>query len=224
LQAMTSSAVAGFRRLLPPRVRGLARRVRRRLLHSTDFVLITKDLAEPKAPSTLASLTVRAVGEADYSALDEFCRVHRAVEPEATARLRDCRSRGYRGFLATAEGALLGHLWWVDASGHGARPHPRVRALSLELGEHSAYLFDFFIAPARRGKGVSQAFLADVYAQLRKSGYTRVVGDVVSDDRRARWTYRADGWKDGRTVRIWSVLSSVLICPGGWRFADSRWF
>ena len=172
----------------------------------------------------MASLTVRAVDETDFPALEELCRVQRAVEAEATARLRDCRSRGYRGFLATADGSVLGYLWWVDASGHQSQPHPLVRALGLELDGGSAYLFDFFIAPPWRRKRLSQVFLADVHARLQKLGYRKAVAHVNGANHRARRTYKAAGWKDVETVRIWSVLSSVLVCPGGWRFADSRWF
>ena len=169
-------------------------------------------------------MTVRAVDPTDFPALDDLCRVHRAVEAEAVARLRDCRSRAYRGFLATAGGTPLGYLWWVDARGHQAHPHPLVQALGLELDEGSAYVFDFFIAPPWRRKRLSQPFLADVHAGLQELGYGKAVAHVNSINHRARRAYWAAGWKDVETVRIWSVLSSVLICPGGWRFADSRWF
>jgi GNAT superfamily N-acetyltransferase len=221
---MNASAVRGLRSLLPPRVQGFARRVRRRVFCSSDLVVIAMDLCEATETPAPVSFSVREIDDADFTALDEFCRVHRAVDPQADARLQDCRSRGYHGLLATIDSVLLGYIWWVDAGGHRARPHPRVRALGLELDDRSAYLFDFYIAPAHRGKRLSRPFLVDVQSRLRKLGYTAAVCDVIGDDRRARQTYRAAGWRDVRTIRFRSVLASILICPGGWRFLDRRWF
>jgi GNAT superfamily N-acetyltransferase len=221
---MNASAVMGLRSLLPSRVRGLARRVRRRVFCSSDLVVIAMDLREATEIPAPVSFSVREIDDADFTALEEFCRVQRAVDPQADARLQDCRSRGYHGLLATIDGALLGYIWWVNAGGHRARPHPRVRALGLELDDRTAYLFDFYIAPPHRGKRFSRPFLAHVQSRLRKLGYTAAVCDVVGDDRRARQTYRAAGWSDVRTIRFRCVLASILICPGGWSFLDRRWF
>jgi GNAT superfamily N-acetyltransferase len=221
---MNAPAVVGLRSLLPPRVRGFARRVRRRVFSSGDLVVVAMDLCEATETPAPVAFSVREIGDADFSALEEFCRIHRAVDPHANARLQECRSQGYHGLLATLDGVLLGYIWWVDAGGHRARPHPRVRALGLELDDRSAYLFDFYIAPAHRGQRLSRPFLADVRSRLRKLGYTAAVCDVNDEDRRARQTYRAAGWRDVRTIRLRCVLATLLICPGGWRLLDRRWF
>jgi GNAT superfamily N-acetyltransferase len=221
---MNTPAVMALRSLLPPGVRSVARRVRRRVFSSSDLVVIAMDLGEATETPAPVSFSVREIGEADFTALEELCRIHRAVDREADARLQDCRSRGYHGLLATIDGVLLGHIWWVDARGHRAMPHPRIRALGLELDDRSAYLFDFYIAPAHRGQRLSRPFLADVQSRLRRLGYTAAVCDVNDEDRRARQTYRAAGWRDVRTIRLRCVLATLLIGPGGWSLLDRRWF
>lgn len=214
----------GLRSLLPPRVRAFARRVRRRVFSSGDLVVVAMDLREATEAPAPVSFSVREIDDADFTALQELCRVHRAADRLADARLRDCRSRGYHGLLATIDDVPLGYIWWVDAGGHRARPHPRIAALGLELDDRSAYLFDFYIAPAHRGQRLSRPFLADVRSRLRKLGYAAAVCDVNGGDRRARQTYRAAGWRDVRTIRLRCVLATLLICPGGWRLLDRRWF
>jgi ribosomal protein S18 acetylase RimI-like enzyme len=170
------------------------------------------------------TLSVRAIEEADVPLLEEFCRAHRAKDPDAARRVRECRLRGYPGFLATLGESLLGHFWWVDAQAHRARPHPRIQALALELDEGAVYLFDFYIAPPYRGRLLSRPFLAEVHAGLRQRGYRTATCDVLGENERARRAYRATGWREVATVRMRGLFSSVLICPGGLRRRDALWF
>jgi GNAT superfamily N-acetyltransferase len=222
LPAATPVAGAGLRRILPPPVRRLARHLRRGIFDELELVIIERALGGAGRPSP-AALTLRAVEEGDFESLAAFCRIHRGVEIEAISRLYDFQAMGYPGFLAAVDGALLGYVWWVDAARHARAPHPRVRRLGIEIGERTVYLFDFFVAPQFRGKGISLAFLGIVHSQLRSLGFQRAVGDVDANDLRARWTYRVDGWTDVQRVRVFTLCSRILIHPGGWSVRDPRW-
>jgi GNAT superfamily N-acetyltransferase len=153
----------------------------------SELLVVAKRLDEIQDISFEAQLQVAELGRDSLPALAELNR--RRCDTRATARFAADLDRGYRGFVASADGRLVGYYWWME------RDHPHLRHLGITLADGDVYGFDFFVAEEHRGEGRAVAFLHAIETALRDRGYTRLWGYVRGDNRPARWLYSMRGYE-----------------------------
>lgn len=169
-------------------------------LQRGELLVIAKRLDAIHDISFEADLHVEELGPDSLPALADFNR--RRCDTRATERFGADMERGYRGFVASVEGTLVGYYWWTDGD------HPHLRHLGLELQQGDVYGFDFFLAEEHRGEGRAVAFLHAIETALRERGYRRLWGYVRADNRPARWLY---------SMRGYEVVKQVHLRPGRMR-------
>ncbi|HEX5147117.1 MAG TPA: hypothetical protein VFV85_08845 [Conexibacter sp.] len=125
---------------------------------------------------------------------------------------------GYGGYVGYAGEQLVSCYWWVDASMRP--PHRDLQELGIPLGAGDVYGFDLYVDKRHRAGGTVNDFLFQVETALRERGFERLWGYVVADNRSARWTYDARGyraaWRVERTrvLRRWSSRIVRLEAQG----------
>jgi ribosomal protein S18 acetylase RimI-like enzyme len=113
------------------------------------------------------------------SAEDALARVRR----EIAADLPDgIRTRGHSLFClvdpAGDPDAVVGYLW-----------------IKPDAAQRSAFINDFEILPAHRGKGLGKQAMAALAADLRRQGFEQIKLRVAQDNARARHVYEAAGFQ-----------------------------
>lgn len=128
--------------------------------------------ADPATPLALVE-----AGEADLDALaalratdqDEASRTG-GSHPSLAQRYRKLTAHGDRCFVIRSEGRVVAAVWVA----RGAVPVAYVMC-DLLLTPDEAYLYDTFVVPELRGRGLASKLYQGVAAQLAASGVSRAV-------------------------------------------------
>jgi len=188
--------------------KGLLGDVRRRLRTSIrseeKLIVLMKDLDQIVEPSVETDLRIEDLEERHLPALYELN--HKRSFARADRRFATAVSHGYRGYVGFRGDELVGYYWWVD--GTSSRLHPDLDGLDLgiELRERDVYGSDFFLLESHRGGGRAVDFLFKLESDLRRRGYRRLWGYVVSTNRPARWIYSSRGYQS-----MWTVLHRTVL-------------
>jgi GNAT superfamily N-acetyltransferase len=198
-------------------LRFLAIGVRAQLSKRDTQLVLVKPLDAIVVPLRRGSVRVEPIERRHLAAL-------RALNEErgdlgGDARFAADVAAGHGGFVGFRDGELISCYWWVDGS---MPPHRDMRELGLgiELGPGDAYGYDLYVHKEHRAGGTVNDFLFQVETTLRERGLERVWGYVAADNRTARWTYEARGyksrWKVERTrvLRRWSNRRVPLEAQG----------
>jgi GNAT superfamily N-acetyltransferase len=159
-----------------------------------DLIVVCKRLDEIGDITLGGRLAVSDLGESDLPALAELNR--RRCDSRAGGRFAARLEGGNRGFVARADGEVVGYYWWAD------RDHPHLDHLGIRLGDREVYGFDFFLAEAHRGEGRAVECLHAIETRLREHGFHTVCGYVRSDNRPARWLYSSRGYDSVGKVHL----------------------
>lgn len=180
------------------------RRLRRVLYVQEREIVIVGELDSIVVPWREADLRLVDLRAEHLPELAELNR--KRGRPEVDARFARYVSDGFHGFVAYADGQLVGYYWWVDRDVPTLFPDLRERGLGIELGDGDVYGSDFFLLDEHRGRGIADDFLYRVESSLHERGYSRLWGYVASDNRPARWIYSTRGY-----VPMWTVKRSRLL-------------
>jgi GNAT superfamily N-acetyltransferase len=185
--------------------RSVPRRLWSRVSMRLDMLVLVKDLdeAKPLGPAA-ARLQLRPVERHDLPALAELNRERGVVS--ADARFAADIDAGYGGYVAIADGRVVGFYWWTDG-----RAAPPSRAsigaaidelgLGIELEPGDVYGADLYVGERHRAGGTAQMLLDLVENDLRDRGYRRLWGYVHKSNRLGRWTYGLRGYQP-----MWRVV------------------
>jgi GNAT superfamily N-acetyltransferase len=204
---------SGVRGVLSFLVAGL-----RAQLSKRDTQLVTvKRLDEIVVPLRRGDVRIEPVERRHMPALSELNRERGDLAGDA--RFAADLDAGYGGFVGFKGAQLVSCYWWADAS---MPPHRDMRELGLgiELGAGDVYGYDLYVHKSHRAGGTVNDFLFQVETALHERGYERVWGYVAADNRTARWTYDARGYKPRWTVertrvlRRWSNRIVPIEAPG----------
>jgi ribosomal protein S18 acetylase RimI-like enzyme len=94
---------------------------------------------------------------------------------------RGPRTKGHRMSIVedAATGERAGYVWWAERE--------------LDAGP-AAWIYDVYIDPSHRGKGFGRGLMAEVEAQVREAGLTRMELHVWVDNDPATSLYRSVGF------------------------------
>ncbi len=193
----------GARALLAFLTEGLRSQVSKQ---ETQLVIV-KRLDEIAVPLRRGDVRVEAVERRHVPALRELNRERGDLGGDA--RFAADLDAGHGGFVGFKGEQLISCYWWVD---DGKPPHRDMRELGLDiqLGRSDVYGYDLYVHKGHRAGGTVNDFLFQIESALREHGFERLWGYVAADNRTARWTYEARGykprWKVERTrvLRRWS--------------------
>lgn len=193
----------------------LAEGLRAQLHKEEQLAVIEKDLADIATPARRDLIRVEPVARRHVPALRELNRERGDLAGDA--RFAADLDAGYGGFVGFVGDELVSCYWWAD----GRMPHHRdMRELGLgiELGDGDVYGFDLYVHKAHRAGGTATDFLFQVETKLRELGFTRLWGWLAAENRMARWTYEARGyrprWTVVRTRRLRRWRSSITTIEG----------
>lgn len=184
--------------------------------HEAELVIV-KQLDEIKVPLRQGDVRIEAVERRHVPALRELNRERGDLGGDA--RFAADLDAGHGGFVGFKDDQLISCYWWVDAD---KPPHRDMRELGLgiEIGPGDVYGYDLYVHKGHRAGGTVNDFLFQIETALRERGYERLWGYVAADNRTARWTYDARGykprWKVARTrvLRRWSSRIVQLDAQG----------
>ena len=192
---------------LGPAIKSLPRRVWARVRLRLDLIVLLKELETVKEPPPAAArLRLEAVEQRHLPGLAVLNR-ERGIA--AADRFAADIAAGYRGYVALAEGRVVGCYWWADGDG----PPPPSRAsigaaieelgLGIDLEPGDVYGADLYVGEQDRAGRTAPLFLDLVENDLRARGYRRLWGYVHETNRLGRWTYSLRGYKPmWRAVQI----------------------
>lgn len=166
--------------------------------------MLLLDLDRIAVPSVQSDLHLEDLEQRHLPALYELNR-KRSFE-RADRRFASAVADGYRGYVAFRDGELVGYYWWVDAGVEQLHPDLAQLGLGIELGDGDVYGTDFFLLEDHRGEGRAVDFLYKLESDLRRRGYRRLWGYVVSTNRPARWLYSSRGYRS-----MWTVLQRTVL-------------
>jgi GNAT superfamily N-acetyltransferase len=130
-----------------------------------DLVVLAKSLSVSEPPlEPLPGLVIRQVKEKEELAVMDDC-----VGPREAARLRRVFDDGGVAFIAWQDEKLAGWGWIAYEI------DPGVNRVHIPLSPGDATLYDLFVLPAYRGRGIAQRLVASRLQLLRAQGYKRAV-------------------------------------------------
>lgn len=184
---------------LGPTIKSLPRRLWARVNMRLEMIVLLKgldDVAPP--PPAAARLRLEQVERRNLPALAELNR-ERGVT-SADARFAADIDAGYGGYVAIADGRVVGFYWWTDGNGS-----PPSRAsigaaidelgLGIEMEPGDVYGADLYVGERDRAGRTAQLLLDLVENDLRDRGYRRLWGYVHESNRLGRWTYSLRGYQ-----------------------------
>jgi hypothetical protein len=180
-------------------VKSLPRRLWARVNMHLEMIVLLKELDGVKPPSPAAArLRVEPVERRNLPALAELNR-ERGVTA-ADARFAADIDAGYGGYVAIADGRVVGFYWWTDGNG---TPPSRASigaaidelGLGIEMEPGDVYGADLYVGERDRAGRTAQLFLDLVEDDLRNRGYRRLWGYVHESNRLGRWTYSLRGYQ-----------------------------
>jgi GNAT superfamily N-acetyltransferase len=185
--------------------------------HDTQLVIV-KPLDEIAVPLRRGDVQIEPVERRHLPALRELNRERGDLEGDA--RFAADLDAGHGGFVGLQDGQLISCYWWVDATNP---PHRDMRELGLGivLGEGDVYGYDLYVHKDHRAGGTVNDFLFQLETALHERGFTQLWGYVAADNRTARWTYQARGYKPRwkverkRVLRRWS--SRIVQLDAQWK-------
>jgi GNAT superfamily N-acetyltransferase len=110
---------------------------------------------------------------------------------------------GYKGFVLTNKGEILGDLWWVEnKNGVAGSIHPDLDWLRIQLGPEDVYLFDMYLMKEHRGGGTARLLMGGALRHLKEKGYKNAYGYYISHNIPALWTHRMLGYEELSRVEV----------------------
>ncbi|HST39710.1 MAG TPA: hypothetical protein VLK58_09390 [Conexibacter sp.] len=185
------------------RLSALARRLRAQIYTTGPLLVLVKPLDEIAVPVRHGQVRIEPLQRRHLPALAELNRERGDVEGDA--RFEADVAAGYGGMVGFVGDALACCYWWCD----GTMPRHRdmrLLGLGIELGEGDVYGFDLYVDKRHRAGGTANDFLYQVESGLRERGFARLYGYVVADNRMARWTYDARGYRAAWRVERTRIL------------------
>lgn len=178
-----------------------------------EIALMTLDMRQSKArlqpgEAERWRLTLRELDDAGY---DDIERVLAGSEPWRADAARSRRGTAAQGFVAWAEGAPIGYMFYATAS--DPAPHPDLEWLNMTLGPTDVYTYDAFIPVPLRGRG--PALFRTAYQRLVARGFTHAHGFCYITERPALFTYRMMGWQETGRIHEHRLLGKLAVVNGG---------
>ncbi len=118
---------------------------------------------------------------------------------------------GFKCYLATLNGEIIGYNWCTDNQIPPIKNHPHLLRYGIKLGDKEAYGFDFYISPKHRGGGNSVEFYTKMKFKLKDHSYQKLYGVVEGSNKKARWLYRLMGQKEIRQFKTYQIFNLFLI-------------
>lgn len=115
---------------------------------------------------------------------------------------------GYQGFAMVKGNEVVGDLWcFIPQATLRKKKHPDLEWLDIRLNDEEAYLFDLYVKPEARGKGLANLFLWKTLNLLKERGVTKVYGYYLKNNLPALWAHRIMGYKELKTVKRRRLMS-----------------
>jgi GNAT superfamily N-acetyltransferase len=194
-------------------VKGMFKRIAAAVYLRSDEVVIYCDLSGVKEDFT-RRLTLEPMTDANRPLLEQFIVHHISVDKRQCAL--DYLASGYRALILLADGKCFGYTWSFDHTVPPHLAHPHLERLAMPLSPGDTYMFDLFVQPEYRGKGVATEFFKRAMWMEKEMGYTRAWGMVLATNTPARQLYRTLGWVDRDVYRTRLFFSRFLYCNGRW--------
>src|SRR5262249_54914958 len=105
-----------------------------------------------------------------------------------------------RAFAALLDDLRLGQVWLVEAAEGPVGYVVLTLAFSMEFGGLRAFIDDFFVRPAARGKGLGAALLAAVRQACIELGVRALLVETGPEGHPARRLYARAGFMDNGRV------------------------
>ncbi len=117
------------------------------------------------------------------AAYHEFEKIDSSAEQRETALL----------FLLGEQ--EFGAVWLIEAERQLAGYIALCKGFSIEFGGFDAFVDEFYLDPAFRGRGIGKAVLDGIDALARELGVQALHLEVARDNERARGLYRGAGFE-----------------------------
>lgn len=162
VRTFPSDAALGWRQ---EGLRGIWREIRSRTLGrvfwSDRLLVIEQDLGLVREAPDPAGVAIEVLAASNLGSLAEI------AGSRQVRRFRRAASRGCVCLAARRERRLVGYTWIAD------RLDPEVSGGAIEMPTDAAYLFDLYVAPEERSRGVGSALVRARMRCARERGFRR---------------------------------------------------
>jgi GNAT superfamily N-acetyltransferase len=132
------------------------------------------------------------IGPENFSSL-ELKFPLRSRREKATGNFR----RGYRMIAMVRNGKVVGDLWYVTRDTACMLPiHTHLQWFGINLGKDEVYLFNMYIDPRERGRGLANFFLGSVLHLMYGRGFRKAYGFFVANNIPSLWMHRMLGYRE----------------------------
>jgi len=100
-------------------------------------------------------------------------------------------NNGYRRYVLTKNNQAVADIWYVTDSAAYASPIRKYLLwFRIKLNPDEVYLFDMYLLPDERGKGMAAFFMSSVLQRLKEKGVKKVYGYFNANNIPAMWVHR----------------------------------
>ncbi len=174
----------------------LRQRTLDRVYVRSRLLVIEQDLDGATDVPPPSGVTIRRAGSGDIE------RLATLASPLTMARLRRAASRGRTCLVALRGGRPVGYTWI------SARLDPDLERYPLPLPPNAAYLWDLYVVPEERDRGIGSALVSARLRHARVAGF-RVGWRAIEDGNLA--SLRTLARTGGRSARVVGELSVEKI-------------
>jgi len=167
------------------------------LLHACKFSIYRHEEAVPveKDLSTLGIL--KQPEEADnYNLIELHEQNFNSSDIEYLTKSRKEKlfiniKNGYRTYVLIKNNQVVADIWYVtDTAAYASPIRKYLKWFGITLNPEEVYLFDMYLLPEERGKGMAAFFMGSVLQRLKEKGVKKVYGYFNVKNIPAMWVHR----------------------------------
>jgi len=136
----------------------------------------------------------------DQNGLEELCRAF----PQKEEKFRRRMARGNGCYIARKDGCVAGYAWFLDVEGNDFLTNSMWR-LRLDKKD-GLWMFDVFVEPAHRMRGLFVCLLSKVYDESKSRGYETLYGEVFYTNEASTKAHLRVGYEILKEVKFYSIL------------------
>jgi GNAT superfamily N-acetyltransferase len=139
----------------------------------------------------------------------------RPVRPDFQRMYDIALTEGHRLFLAHDRGAEIGHRWLGTRRAFLRWPF----TCELALGTDTGYLYDIYVAPSHRGRGIGSGGVLAALRVLQASGVPRCAAEVLASNRPSAAVWRHLGVPERQALHVVLPRLRRFLPRQPWRHA-----
>lgn len=114
---------------------------------------------------------------------------------------------GYRAYVLIKDNQVVADIWYATCFTAYSSPIRKYLIwFGIDLNQDEVYLFDMYLFPDERGKGMAAFFMGSVLLRLKEKGIKKVYGYFNAKNIPAMWVHRLLKYRELPRLKISKLL------------------